>query len=210
MKRQLTGVDFLSGFSLIGLLAYLAVAVLALATGALARRFVRPADQVRGWILLAVWFVCLAAYRGFAVEDAAKALVRGRFRESGVYADRWYVQAPTILLVMLLVTVLAYAAFRVLRANWQRRGKAAMLIAQVAAAAHVPLSILRIVSLNTVDKLLYRGSLRLNWLLELAMLTAVFVCAAWYIRNLFRMRSLNAARAPFDRRQAEDRSAGSS
>lgn len=170
-----------STFSLIAACLYgLVVASCLLALGTAAKR--RQARwHVLGWFAIAVLFVALGVMRLFAFEDLLREGLRSVIRDEGAYDSRREVQGPVF--AALFITAAFFAGFwfyRTSRAISGRRNVATM-IAIGCAFALTFLASLRIVSLHSVDELLY-GPLKLNWIIDIGSSVVVLACGVYYWR----------------------------
>jgi hypothetical protein len=146
---------------------------------AIARRQVRW--HVLGWTALALLFVAFAAMRAFAIEELLREELRLLLRAEGTYDDRRALQGP--IFAVLFVTAAAIGGvwtFHISRTIRGRRNIAAM-IAIASGSSLVFLLLLRIVSLHSVDLLLY-GPLKLNWVIDLGASAIVLASGFMYWR----------------------------
>lgn len=146
---------------------------------AYARRQVRW--HLLGWTALAMLFSVLAAIRVFAIEDLLREELRLLLRAEGTYEDRRALQGLVFAaLFIAAATIGGFWTFRIARNIRGRRNIAAM-IAVASGATLVFLLMLRIVSLHSVDQLLY-GPLKLNWIIDLGASTIVLASGVLYWR----------------------------
>ena len=159
--------------------------------------------QIRGmapfWIGSALVFAGLVAARVTLAEDRLRALLRLQLREAGSYDEREAVQ---------LAASLAALAIAALFALWWGRGwvrsrgdpiRRMVRLAQLGIAGMVPLWGLRIASLHAVDRLLYSGPLRLNWIIDIGLAATVGLAAVLFVRHIRALDRLTA-RGRRDRR----------
>lgn len=133
------------------------------------------------WLLLALLFTGLALMRVFAIEDLLREELRLLLRIEGTYDDRRALQGPVFAGLFITAAAIAgFWAYRITRAMNGRRNFAAAF-ANAGGCCLVFLLLLRIVSLHSVDQLLY-GPLKLNWVIDLGTSTVVLVCAVQYWR----------------------------
>ena len=166
-----------SPFSVIAAVLYLIVA--AAAISALIRSSHQIAWHKAAWIAVAALFVGLALIRVFAVEELARSFLRCVLQSEGAYESRRAVQAPLFAVVFATAAAtLAGAVYFV--ANTVRGGRnVAVITAMGCAAGMVFLMVLRILSLHSVDEVLY-GPLKLNWVGDIGLSLAVLGCAIRY------------------------------
>ena len=181
----------MSGMSQLAVLVYALVTLACLA----AVRAAAPQSDRRGdlyhWLACAASFAGLIALRLGQVEDRLRDAGRGWARAAGEYQSRSELQLPVVLLMAALGLAIAYVFLRLWRAT--RRGSRARLVlcSRFALLGLVPLFGLRLVSLHQIDRVLYAGPLRFNWVIEGAICMVVGGCAALYflrIRGRSRMR----------------------
>jgi hypothetical protein len=167
----------LSPFSVIAAVLYLMVA--AAAISALIRSSHQIAWHKAAWIAVAALFVGLALIRVFAVEELARSFLRGVLQNEGAYENRRAVQGPLFAVVFATAAViLAGAVYFV--ANTVRGGRNVAVITAIGCAAGMMfLMVLRILSLHSVDEVLY-GPLKLNWVGDIGMSLAALGCAIRY------------------------------
>jgi hypothetical protein len=151
----------LGNLSYLAALSYLATAVLALVAGA------RHRAALQRWILVAVAFVMLAAWRLADGEALLQDRVRTWTRNSGTYDDRHVFQVPVTLGAVLILALIVWLGWGTRRAG--RPGQALC-----ATAIMLVFTAVRAVSLHAIDAILYHsiGPVHVNYLIDLG-LTAV-------------------------------------
>jgi hypothetical protein len=131
------------------------------------------------WLMVAALFLALALMRVFAFEEWLRGALRSMFYSEEAYENRGFVQKPLVMVLLLsalgLATGLLYALSR--RVSGQRDVAAVMALG--CTGAMLLLAALRLVSLHSVDALLY-GPLKLNWFLDLGLTAVVFASALAY------------------------------
>jgi len=170
----------------VGILLYAVVAAACAAAGLVARkagaRGLRPPREARGWLLASLVFAALIVLALGNVTGLLQGFLRQLLVDNEQYASRWEVQAPLSALLVLATGGCAWLGLR----QWQRhrRSRAARLLALavIAALGYLPLLLARIISFHQLDKLLYTGPLRLNWLIDGGLALTVATCALLYIR----------------------------
>jgi len=136
------------------------------------------------------WLACIAAFAGMIalrvgqVEDRSRDAARGWAQQAGEYQSRFELQLPVVLLMAALGLVIAYVFIRLWRAS--RRGSRArlVLLSRFAVLGLVPLFGLRLASLHQIDRVLYSGPLRINWMIEGVICVVVGGCAALYFLRI--------------------------
>lgn len=164
-----------SQLSLLAALFYLAIAGAAL----LASR--RGAG--RFWLAAAACFGVFALMRAFAIEDVVRDWLRDQFSLWDVYGKRGGIQAP---LSVALLFGAAAIAFLALRGSMAARGELAILGAKIALGGMITLIGLRVISLHSVDGILFSpliGPIRLNWLLDIGFGTMAFLSALYFYKT---------------------------
>lgn len=167
--------------SLVASALYLLVAIGAAFAAARSRRSARPPWHVRGWAVLAVFFLVLVAIRTGGIEDLIRDSLREALRANAMYGHRREFQRPLVggLLVMSFL-----ATFWLIRnlARWVReRASFALILALGGALGMMVLIMLRLISLHAVDALLY-GQPKLNWFGDIGLSCLVGGAALWYAR----------------------------
>lgn len=135
------------------------------------------------WALIAGLFVLLAVMRVMGVEEWLRGDLRDVLYEKNFYESRRALQGPLFaILTLVSATSFAFLVY-LIRKGVEGRRNVAVLIAFGCAGGMLVLMSLRIVSLHSVDVLLYGsllGPLKLNWLLDGALSLAIFACSVRY------------------------------
>ncbi len=135
------------------------------------------------WGAIAALFLVLIVMRFFALEELLRGELRLVLRVEGAYDDRRALQGPIFAaLFIVAATIGAFWLFTVSRRIRGRRNIATM-IAIACACGITFLMLLRIVSLHSVDALLY-GPLKLNWIIDIGLSAVVLGCGVQYWRVL--------------------------
>ena len=165
---------------------YALVATAAGFAGHDARRYSMPAWHIRGWGVAVVLFVVLIAVRSLDVEEHIRAGLRTMLAMEGEYRQRSEIQMPLIAVALLGVLVAVLLAMR----KWAKWPKARpdrqLFVAYAGMLGFIPLFTLRLISLHAMDALLYKGPLRLNWLLDGGFSLLVGGAAYFYVAELRR------------------------
>ncbi|MFC3098010.1 hypothetical protein [Alteraurantiacibacter palmitatis] len=117
------------------------------------------------WLVVAAAFGIFVVLRLAGVEEILRDHLREMLRSGGVYDERRDIQRPLAAIAFVVIGAMGWLALR----SWpgmRSRSRLCKWIACWATAGFVPLYILRILSLHAVDVLLYRGPVRLNWVLD--------------------------------------------
>lgn len=132
-------------------------------------------------MLVAGLFFALAVMRFFAIEDILRNDFRALLYSEGAYEERRRLQGPLIAVLIASASVIAAVWFgRLIRAARGRRDLAA-LAALGCGLGMIMLVALRLVSLHSLDLLLY-GPLKINWLADIGLTGATLVSALVYLR----------------------------
>ncbi|MFM6931747.1 MAG: hypothetical protein ACKOUT_05845 [Novosphingobium sp.] len=164
--------------NLVGIVIYLASALVAIATAIQTAKFVP--DRRVFWIGVSGVFVGLAVFRLFGAEEVIRQALRGYLIEHMEYQERRIFQTSAVLvclavcglgLVLTLPRLVRWPLWRLLAAGGI--GMLALLYS------------LRIISLHGVDRILYAGvrPLHFNHLLELTAIAAIWYSAWLYRRH---------------------------
>jgi len=170
-----------SAINLLGVVLYCGVMVLCIMASRAAGRAGRPPAELRGWLICAGFFACLAVARIVGLEDLWRAETREYLVSHAEYADRRALQRPLLGIAMIVSAVLIFAAWRVLRRN-MNGARRYLSWAQMAMIGFVPLYAMRLVSFHFMDRILYRGPVKLNWLLDGGLTALAAFGAFTYIR----------------------------
>ncbi|MCK0127199.1 hypothetical protein [Erythrobacter sp. F6033] len=146
----------------------------------------RTAD-ILVWLGIALMFVALIGLRIFDVENLVRDELRTIIIGDGLYDDRRDYQRWIAAIVLLLSSLVGIFAFvKRMRGNHGRR-ELTITIGIGACAAMVLLIVLRLISLHSIDALLY-GPVKLNWIGDLGLSVLVAASALYYVK-LVRSRS---------------------
>ena len=143
----------------------------------------RPGSQARRWLGCAGFFGLLVVVRMLEVEEKIRVALRAISRGMGEYDARSGLQVPLVGATLILLMVLAFFTYRswtARKASWSGR---LVLLGQIATLGFLPLYALRIISLHQVDRILYGGGFRLNWILDLGLTALAAGAAVLYIRH---------------------------
>ena len=175
--REPVHLALMSLMSFAGLAVYAATFIAALSAARRSWLYGRPRAMQRRWLGVASGFVVLFVLRLVNAEDLARTAMRQWMRGHDLYDLRRLIQAPLAIIVLIATAATAYAIWHfwlrkpATREVWLQR------IALLALGGFVPLFALRLVSLHAIDKLLYSGPLRLNWILDLGLCSVAALCA---------------------------------
>jgi len=162
-------------------LSYVFAALLCLAAAHTARGTGRNLGDMIVWLSGAALFGVLIAMRMLGGEEIVRDTVRGIAAGEGLYNRRMAGQlAGLIVLAGLLAVGWARIRADLLK---KRKSQSAKFIraALLAMFGFALLYGLRLISLHAVDRILYAGPVRLNWLLEAALTFLLAAAAAMYL-----------------------------
>ena len=166
--------------------AHLVTFALCLMAWAAPRDTMRQRTDRLLWAVGAVLFLALAVSRMTNLEEILRRALRSTILEQGLYAERWEVQAPAAALALAAGGLALLAVWLAWERGKLRNSGKAVIGAAGGMAAMVILLLLRIISLHSIDRLLYGGGVHLNWVLEGAITLLVAACAAWEWRRFKR------------------------
>lgn len=166
-------------FSLIAAAFYIVVAGAAAMAMARANALQQVAWHKLGWLAIATLFVIFAVMRIFAVEELVRNDLRITLYNQGSYELRRSLQGPLFAAVFIIAAITAAGLFYFTARGVRGRRNIAVLTAVGCTGGMLFLAALRLVSLHSVDQLLY-GPLKLNWLADLGLSLAVLAFALRY------------------------------
>jgi|GEM_PF-3280486 len=169
----------------IAFFSYLLVAIAAFVAAWHAKARHNRANHGGNWVAIFLAFIGLASVRIFDWEQAMRESLRTALRSAMDYGDRANLQAPLVVVVLLVAVAAALLARRYWR-NTPSVRERYLRIAQFATLAFVPLFALRLISLHVVDTLLYAAPFKLNWVVDGLLTGVVGLSAALYIRRVQR------------------------
>lgn len=176
-----------STFSLAAACIYLIVALAAVLACSRAILERQAAWHAWVWIMVAVLFVALALIRWFAIEEWVRTDLRDILFERAAYDQRQDIQKPLVAVFFIAAASLAAGSVYGVARNVTGRRNIVSIAALACTGGMIFLLALRLISLHSVDTLLY-GPLKLNWIIDLGLSGAVIVFALWY-RVLVRRKS---------------------
>ncbi|MBV7258268.1 hypothetical protein [Erythrobacter crassostreae] len=160
---------------------YAPVVAMAVFAAITAVKFSQAALHCRVWFGIALLFAALIALRVFDIENIVRDELRALLVDDAKYGDRRDFQRMIAAGVFALSLVGASVIFfRRLRAERGRRDLA-LSAAVAACGAMIVLVALRLISLHSIDALLY-GPLKLNWIGDLGLSLAVGAAAVYYVK----------------------------
>lgn len=177
---------------------YMVVLLASVAASQHARPPRKPSWHFRTWIGLAACFALLSVFRLLNVEEVARVEMRNFIRLLFAYEERRDWQAA-VLAVVAAISVLSIIPIARNTARFRRsRAATLLLMAVVAAMGMLFLILIRLVSLHSIDVLLY--AYKLNWIFDLGLSLVVLVSAV-----LYTLESRLVARKPSAKQNARPR-----
>lgn len=173
----------MSSASLAAIFAYALAAFLCARAAGGALHSGQSRRQLVSWRACTAFYGLLIVLRLLDAEDQTRRALRTYIRTSGEYDSRWLLQAPLVAVTLVASVALLVPAWR---AWTRRRSDPCGLLALTglfAICAFVPLYTLRMISLHSIDGILYGGSLPLNWVLDLVLVVITGVAAYLYARR---------------------------
>ncbi len=168
-----------STLSLVAAVIYLVVAGTAIAAWLAAGW----RSQVRwhrvAWGIIAALFVGFAVTRFYGLEDWVRGDLRMMLYADQTYEERRSFQKPLFAIVFMVAAAIVGGLIYFLARGVRGRRNIAALVAIGCTGGLVFLLALRLVSLHSVDALLY-GRFKINWFADLGMTAAVWACAVRY------------------------------
>lgn len=133
-------------------------------------------------------FIALVGLRLFDLEEVFRTELRSLVRIQEGYADRREWQSALIAIIAGISAIAAFFGFYRAAKIVRGRRDAVIAIALGGAAMMLLLILVRLVSLHSVDQLLY-GPLKINWVVDLGLSASIFSLSIYYgflIRNFNR------------------------
>ncbi len=168
-----------STLSLLAAVLYLVVATAAAAAAVEAFRHRQVAWHLIVWGIIAAFFIGLALARIYGLEDLLREDLRMMLYAERTYEERRTLQKPLFAFVFVIAASMVGGLVYFLARGVQGRRNVASLVAIACTGGLLFLAALRLVSLHSVDALLY-GPVKINWFADLGMTIAVLACAVRY------------------------------
>ncbi len=168
-----------STLSLLAAALYLVVAAVAAAAAVEALRHRQITWHLIVWGIIAALFIGLALVRIYGLEEMLRGDLRMILYDERTYEERRSLQKPLFAIVCVIAATMACGLAYFLARGVRGRRNIAAMIAIGCTGGLMFLAALRMVSLHSVDALLY-GPMKLNWFADLGMTIAVLACAIRY------------------------------
>lgn len=168
-----------STLSLVAVGLYIAVAGGALMVWLRAFQQRQAAWHRQAWSIIAVMFVVFGLMRVFGIEDLLQTDLRSALYAENRYEERRVYQGPLFGVVFTVAAVMAAGLSYYISKGVKGRRNVATLVAVGCTGGMIMLTALRLVSLHSVDALLY-GPLKINWIADVGLTLSVLGCAVRY------------------------------
>lgn len=164
-------------------LSYLVAASLCLVAALTGQRTRRSRSDMIVWLSACGLFIALIAVRLLGGEDIARDFLRGIATGEGFYSTRTAGQLAALIVLGGLLAL----GWNKIRGDWlKKRGSKSAIFIRIALVGMFGFALLyglRIISLHALDRLLYAGPVRLNWVLEAAFTLIIAGPAVQYLRH---------------------------
>ncbi len=128
------------------------------------------------WLVAALGMLGLSAIRFLALEDVLRGELRLAMASMDIHETRSAFQIPAVAIVCALGLALIWFALRRLRTKRASKLEISVVVGKLALIGLIVLLSLRIVSFHAVDTILFTrflGPIRLNWILDIGLATAL-------------------------------------
>jgi hypothetical protein len=166
----------------IAIVIYIVCAAAAAVTARFTSRRGLPHRDRLNWWGMACLLIFMAFSRVVGFEHRFSDYFRSLAHLNGVYNDRRELQKPLVAIILVSVAAgVGYTLNRELKKGTTHPAARMVFISQIAATILIVLMTLRMISLHSIDALLYsRGPARLNHILDLGSCIAIAACASYY------------------------------
>lgn len=168
-----------STLSLVAVGLYIAVVGVALMVWSRAFQQRQAAWHRQAWAMIAVTFVVFGLMRVLGIEEALQTDLRSALYIESRYEERRAFQGPLFGAVFIVAAAMAAGLFYYVANGVRGRRNIATLVAVGCTGGMIMLVALRLVSLHSVDALLY-GPMKINWIADVGLTLAVLGCAVRY------------------------------
>ncbi len=172
----------MSLFNLAAILVYIGISLLCALAALTAGASGGSRRHALAWLLCSAAFIGMAVLRLLGAEDRIRQALRALVLAEGSYDDRAALQVPLVALILAGMILLVFVARRVWRSKPRGNSDRLLGVALLSVAAFNPLYAVRMISWHGTDRILYSGSIRLNWILDLGLCAAVAGAAILYLR----------------------------
>lgn len=152
----------------------------------------RPRHHVICWLSGALLYALQFLSRWSGFEEQLRTALRSSLVASAQYGDRWSMQGPLAAVAIFGIALLLALVWWWRPTGRQRRSEAMVRIGAIGMLGSLGLIGLRILSFHPLDRLLYAGPVRLNWLLDGGLAGIVILAATLYARRVMLAHTANA------------------
>lgn len=168
-----------SALSLVAVGLYMAVAGGTLMAWSRAFQQRQAAWHSQAWVAISLMFLVFGLMRVLGVEDMLQSDLRSTFEIEQRYEERRALQGPLVALIFIVAAALGAGLFYYIAKGVKGRRNIITVVAVGCTGGMIVLALLRLISLHSVDALLY-GPLKINWIADLGLTLAVLGCAVRY------------------------------
>ncbi|RJY09464.1 hypothetical protein [Aurantiacibacter aquimixticola] len=137
----------------------------------------------RFWCIIAIIFTLLILLRAYGFEEATRDTLRTYLKASDLYASRRVFQRPAAAFLVISIAGAGILAVRYLAVRNSGRRDVLVSVSLTCSVLSLALLLLRILSLHSIDFLLY-GPLKLNWVFDIGSSVLAAGSALAYIRRV--------------------------
>lgn len=149
----------------------------------------QPNRHKLAWAVLALVFVALIVLRLWEVEDTVRDSLREAAREAASYEGRRDYQRPIAAAILMGLGISGSAFLYKASKGLRGRRQVALAFGIASGILMLVLICLRIISLHSVDLLLY-GAMKLNWVGDIGLTLLASASALYYVRALYSPRKV--------------------
>ncbi len=159
---------------------YAIVVIACLIALARTRRIGHPVWHARSWAVLALLFIFLLSMRVTGIEETLRDSVRAVLRAEGAFEERRDFQRIVVGALFLIGAAGGFWLFYKASKGAKQRLDRVVQVAVGAGLVMGGLIALRLVSLHSIDRLLY-GALKLNWVTDIGTSLTILGAGAYYV-----------------------------
>lgn len=139
----------------------------------------QAAWHAQAWVAIAFMFIVFGVMRVLGVEEMLQSDLRSTLQIDQRYEDRRALQGPLVGVIFTIAAAMGAGLFYYIAKRVRGRRNIATLAALGCTGGMIVLTVLRLISLHSVDALLY-GPLKINWIADVGLTLAVLGCAVRY------------------------------
>lgn len=133
----------------------------------------------QAWAAIGVMFLVFGLMRVLGIQELLQTDLRSTFHLEQRYEERRVLQGPLVGVILVVAAAMGAGLFYYIANGLKGRRNIATLVAVGCTGGMIMLTALRLVSLHSVDALLY-GPLKINWIADVGLTLAVLGCAVRY------------------------------